>query len=282
MQLASDNASEVACFALQHIHVFFLHWPTEVSQGSGSSPKSLSKGSPKEFALEDTMTAEICGTEQAPGKTCQSQTTDPKHCFDSFCSWCIEDQVIRQWGIWGYLCCFHSSWRESLTSNKLHDAKSKGVLLLDLLVWRKRSTSFVSIFWIMMALEKALVRYLSYMLVWYCWWNISYTTYHQLIGKLSHYFRGFIHPRVVLTTIFNFIEATQASVVTMSDLISCMEIDQFSSRPSQSMDTSWHVYISQWLALQRAEWESRLKFSLFIFAIEQVQCSVGLLVCFAA
>lgn len=86
MQLASDNASEVACFALQHIHVFFLHWPTEVSQGSGSSPKSLSKGSPKEFALEDTMTAEICGTEQAPGKTCQNQTTDPKHCFDSFCS----------------------------------------------------------------------------------------------------------------------------------------------------------------------------------------------------
>ena len=37
---------------------------TEVSQGSGSSP--ISKGSPKEFTLEDTMTLEICGTEQAP------------------------------------------------------------------------------------------------------------------------------------------------------------------------------------------------------------------------
>ena len=184
MLLASENASPCCLFHLAAHSRVFLHWPTEVSQGSGSSPKSLSKGSPKEFALEDTMTAEICGTEQAPGKTCQSQTTDPKHCFDSFCSWCIEDQVIRQWGIWGYLCCFHSSWRESLTSNKLHDAKSKGVLLLDLLVWRKRSTSFVSIFWTMMALEKALVRYLSYMLVWYCWGNISYTTYHQLIGKL--------------------------------------------------------------------------------------------------
>lgn len=33
-----------------------------VSQGSGSSP--ISKGSPKEFTLEDTMTLEICGTEQ--------------------------------------------------------------------------------------------------------------------------------------------------------------------------------------------------------------------------
>lgn len=118
------------------------------------------------------------------------------------CCWCIEDQAIR------YLILSVLFWFvvEKITDQqqvawcKIQEC---GVLLLDLLVWRKQSTSFVSIFWTMMALEKALVRYLSYMPVWYCWWKISCASCHQLRNKYLFFFPWFpfLHPRVVLSTI---------------------------------------------------------------------------------